>query len=491
MTVTYTGNLKFGLPTTGTESGVWGDVVNNQITTLVDQSISGTVSLTSMTNADYTLTNGNGNAANEARYMALLVPSSLTLTAARNIIVPSTSKMYLVKNSTTGGFSVTVKTSAGTGIAVPNGSEMMLYCDGTNVLTAFDTINVSTVNGGQIAGLRNKLINGNMNIAQRGTSFTANGNAYTLDRWTQFKNNTAVVDITQSTDVPSTLEFLNSLRLTVTTADAAVAIGETQSLFQPIEGYNARDLIGRAFTLSFWVRSSKTGVHCVSFANSGVDRSIVAEYTIIAANTWEKKSVTVAAGLITAGTWNWTNGSGVIAGFTLACGTTFQTTANVWQTGNFTGTASQVNCLDTIGNIFAITGVQLEVGTAASSFEQRSYGLELALCQRYYYEIMSPGLNSAYLPLVGYLMTATTLNTPFTMPVPMRTTPTLATSASADFVLYASGGAWVMTSVVKNGSIGSGISITWTSGTSGATATDVGLVYTNGTTARLALVAEI
>jgi hypothetical protein len=167
MAVTYTSNLKLGLPTTGTESGTWGDVVNDQITSLVDQSVSGTVSLTSMTNANYTLTNGNGNAANEARYMALLVPSSLTLTAARNIIVPSTSKMYIVKNATTGGFSVTVKTSAGTGIEVPNGATMLLYSDGTNVIVAFDTITTTTQNSGQLAGLRNRIVNGGMSIDQR------------------------------------------------------------------------------------------------------------------------------------------------------------------------------------------------------------------------------------------------------------------------------------------------------------------------------------
>lgn len=148
MTVTYTGNLKLGLPTTGTESGTWGDVVNQQITTLVDQAISGTVSLTSMTNADYTLTNGNGNNPNEARYMALLVPSSLTLTAARNIIVPNTSKMYIVQNSTTGGFAVTVKTSAGSGISVPNGSRALLYCDGANVLDGTTYMSSLTLGSG-------------------------------------------------------------------------------------------------------------------------------------------------------------------------------------------------------------------------------------------------------------------------------------------------------------------------------------------------------
>ncbi len=145
MTITYTGNLKLALPTTGTEAGAWGDVVNQQLTALLDQSVAGTVSLTAMTNADYTLTNGNGNAANEARYMAFTVPSTLTLTLARNIIVPTTSKAYIVRNLTTGGFAVTVKTVAGTGISVPNGRTMLLYCDGVNVISGFDYAGTLTV----------------------------------------------------------------------------------------------------------------------------------------------------------------------------------------------------------------------------------------------------------------------------------------------------------------------------------------------------------
>ncbi len=239
-------------------------------------------------------------------------------------------------------------------------------------------------------GARNKIINGSMDIAQRGTSFAAIASgAYSLDRWV-FGNATAgVVTISQQSDVPNNNEFQSSLRVAVTTADTSIAAGDVATINQLVEGYNARDLIGRTFTLSFWVRSSKTGTHCVGLRNSGNDRSYVAEYTISAANTWEYKTVTVSGGLITAGTWNWTNGSGVQLAWTLAAGTTFQTTANAWQTGLFVATANQVNCLDTIGNIFAITGVQLEVGSVATPFEHRLFGQELALCQRYYYRVVS------------------------------------------------------------------------------------------------------
>lgn len=242
------------------------------------------------------------------------------------------------------------------------------------------------LSGGQLAGMRNRIMNGRMDIAQRGTSFTGigAGGAYSLDRWFIDNNSDAAVTISQQLDVPSSNEFQNSLRSAVTTADASIAAGQNNRISQKIEGYHARDLIGKTFTISFWVRSSKTGVHCVALRNSGANRSFVSEYTISAANTWEYKTITVSGGLITAGTWDWTNGTGIALEWSLACGTTFQTTANAWQTGNFFATANQVNCLDTIGNIFAITGVQLEPGGVATPFEHRPIGLELALCQRYY-----------------------------------------------------------------------------------------------------------
>ena len=232
---------------------------------------------------------------------------------------------------------------------------------------------------------RNKIINGKMEVAQRGTSFTGIGAAggYTLDRWFIDNNTDGAVTISQQPDVPSSNEFQNSLRVAVTAADTSIAAGQNNRISQKIEGYNARDLIGRTFTISFWVRSSKTGAHCVGLRNSGPDRSYVAEYTISAANTWEFKSVTVSGGLITAGTWNWTNGTGISVEWSLACGTTFQTTAGAWQTGNFFATSNQVNCLDAVNNIFAITGVQLEVGGVATPFEHRPIGVERSLCERY------------------------------------------------------------------------------------------------------------
>lgn len=244
---------------------------------------------------------------------------------------------------------------------------------------------------------RNRIINGGMDISQRGTSFPAIASTtYSLDRWMYTASTTAVATVTQQADVPSNNEFQYSYRCAVTTSDTSIAASDLALISQYIEGYNVRDLIGKTFTLSFWVRSSKTGIHCVKFGNSIADRSYIVEYTVNAANTWEQKSITVSGGLITTGTWNWTNGIGVALTFALAAGTTYQTTANAWQTGNFVATANQVNCLDTVGNIFAITGVQLEAGSVATPFEHRPYGYELRLCQRYYEVVPNSTSASVY-----------------------------------------------------------------------------------------------
>jgi len=263
----------------------------------------------------------------------------------------------------------------------------------TDTISGVTTINTASINDGQLAGLRNKIINGAMEISQRGTSFAAAASGtYTLDRFAWYKSGAMVVTITQSTDVPNDT-FQNSLKVDVTTADTSIAAGDFAIISPRIEGYNARDLIGQTFTLSFWVKSPKTGTHCIGFSNSGLNRSYILEYTVSTANTWEYKSVTVTGGLITAGTWNWTNGSGLNVIFSLAAGSAFQTTAGAWQTGDFQATSNQVNCMDSTANDFFLTGVQLEIGPVATPFERRPIGTELSLCQRYFYSTTTNGSN--------------------------------------------------------------------------------------------------
>ena len=300
----------------------------------------------------------------------------------------------------------------------------------------------------QGSGMKNRIINGGMDISQRGTSFASPANgSYTLDRWGVYYVNDGAITITQNSDAPTNNEFQNSLRVTVNTSDTSIAAGQYSVISQTIEGYNVRDLIGRTFTVSFWVRSSKTGIHCFRMCNIGADRSYIVEYTITVADTWQYKTVTITGGLPTAGTWNYTNSEGLYITFSLAVGSTFQTTAGTWNTGNFLGTSNQVNCLDLAGNIFAITGVQLEVGAVATPFEHRLYGAELALCQRYYWRY-APGFISAYIAPVS-VTTTTNCSAYFSLPVPMRSVPALEQSGTAsDYAVVVSNVITALTSMV-------------------------------------------
>lgn len=143
MPSTYTSSLRLTLQATGENSGSWGSIVNNGVTSLVDSSVAGTATVTHDDTANYTLSTANG-ATDEARQMFLNITG--TLTAARNVVCPTASKLYFLRNNTTGGFAVTLKTSGGTGISVPNGKYAALYCDGTNVVNAFDYQSTLTAN---------------------------------------------------------------------------------------------------------------------------------------------------------------------------------------------------------------------------------------------------------------------------------------------------------------------------------------------------------
>jgi hypothetical protein len=235
---------------------------------------------------------------------------------------------------------------------------------------------------------RNAIINGDFNIWQRGTSFTSVADGvYLADRWFYSKISSAVHDITLSSDVPTVAQagrlFKNSLKADCQTVDSSIASGDLVRISQRIEGFNWLPLAQRTITLSFWVKATKTGIYCVSLGNSGGDRSYVAEYTVNASNTWEFKTITFTASP-SAGTWNYENGVGLALTFTLASGSTFQTTKDAWQTGSFFATANQVNACDSTSNDFFIAGVQLEAGSVATPFEYRTIQQELSLCERYF-----------------------------------------------------------------------------------------------------------
>jgi len=255
---------------------------------------------------------------------------------------------------------------------------------------------LSSVNGGPIAGSRNRIINGDMRIDQRnaGASLSvANTGLYSVDRW-RISNSVSTVTVQQSSSVVPT-DFSNSLGLTVSTTDNT----GSHAVAQYVEGFNFSDLSwgsanAKTVTLSFWVRSSLVGTYGVGLQNSAQNRSYVATYVINAANTWEYKTITVAGD--TTGTWvGATNGIGLSLEFDLGSASSYNQAAGSWGTGgNARRTSGCVNWANTSGATFYITGVQLEPGSVATPFERRSYGAELALCQRYY-DTISGGLLNA------------------------------------------------------------------------------------------------
>lgn len=232
-------------------------------------------------------------------------------------------------------------------------------------------------------GVNNLIINGNMDIWQRGTSFVSIPiNTYNADRWIWGSVGSQVVDINRSTLTPDESSQY-SLFINVTTPSGAIGAADNSAITQRLEGNVYRSIVGKNATLSFWVRSNKIGTYCVSFRNDGFDRSYVAEYTIDSVDTWEHKSITVPF-TETGGTWNYDIGIGLRIGFIMNSGSNFQTTANTWQTGNFDSTINQVNFGDTINNEFRLTKVQLEIGNVANDFEHRTITEETILCQRYF-----------------------------------------------------------------------------------------------------------
>ena len=286
-----------------------------------------------------------------------------------------------------------------------------------NQLTRRDYVNTLHAN-------RNVIINGNFDIWQRGTNFAAHPNSkFSADRYSYHKAGTMVHTTSRSADVPayaqSGTKSNYSIQLDVTTADVTIAAGDYCFISYRIEGYDYARLQGEDATLSFWVKGAKTGVHCVSFRNSDVSKSYVKEYTIASANTWEKVELTVPL-TETGGTWDYSNGSGLELGFALAAGSTFQTTKDAWQTGNYLGTANQVNEVDNDANYFKIAQVQFERGSTATPLECKSISDELARCQRYYQHLLQTDTF-----VDGYNAGGANFTMLVTYPVAMRDNPTL------------------------------------------------------------------
>jgi len=284
-------------------------------------------------------------------------------------------------------------------------------------------------NIGHLGAFKNKIINGNFNIWQRATSRDeADGNVYKADRWLTYLNGDAEFTFTQGTTPPTEsqigMKSTYTAKITVDTADVALTSSNYSLLAQKIEGYNFAALKGGNATLSFWVKSSATGIYCVSFLNTGYGYHFIREYTINTADTWEYKTLTVPFGDETAGTWNATTGIGCNVFFCLGAGDTYQNTADVWASGADYCTSNQENFWATGSNVFELSQVQLEKGLVATDFEGRSITQELAMCQRYFYKLTTyKYINRGY-GTEGYL------NLIFL--VTMRVTPTASYTLNAD-----------------------------------------------------------
>jgi hypothetical protein len=240
----------------------------------------------------------------------------------------------------------------------------------------------------QYNSFKNRIINGGMVIDQRnnGASVTVTGGSsyYSCDRWQEWMSQNSKYSIQRSTTAPA--GFINSLLATSLSAYSVVS-ADSFALAQNIEGLNIADFAwgtanAATVTLSFWVRSSLTGTFGGAISNSAVNRSYPFTYTISAANTFEYKTITIAGD--TSGTWLTDNGIGIRLWFSIGAGSTYLGTAGAWAGADYRGATGQTSVVGTSGATIYITGVQLEKGSTATSFDYRPYGTELQLCQRYF-----------------------------------------------------------------------------------------------------------
>jgi len=289
------------------------------------------------------------------------------------------------------------------------------------------------------AGRRNLIINGAMRVAQRGTgAFTANGD-YPVDRWQQISNTTDFTT-TQDSTVPTGKGFTNSIKIQPT-ATKSVSGSTYARIGYSIEGYDGAGLCwgtsgAKSATISFWVRASVTGIYSIGIKNAAANRSICLEYTIDSADTWEYKTITFPG--VTDGTWEQTASRFCYIDVWQAGQGSQTSTIGTWQNTNTNMSSNQVNLFTSTSNTFYLTGFQMEVGKVATPFEHRSYGEELALCQRYYQVLFNTNGTvatelSRWQGRIGSVYNASRVFVTVDLPTTMRTSPTVVLSTSPAF----------------------------------------------------------
>lgn len=249
----------------------------------------------------------------------------------------------------------------------------------------------------------NLVINGGLEYWQRGTSFTAAVNAtFSADRFKYGKLGTMVHNVSRSTNVPTLAQaktpITYSLLQTVTTAQPSLGAGDYVRMEHILEGNVLKNIAGKTFTISFWVRAFKTGIYSVSFQNWDQSRSYLKEYTILAADTWERKTLTLQHD--PSGSWFYDTAIGMKILFTQAAGTTFRSsTVDTWLNGSFMASTNQVNGVDNVANDFIITGVMLNEGYPVPfEFAGGNTITDFSLCQRYFVNMGDVKLTGATAP---------------------------------------------------------------------------------------------
>jgi hypothetical protein len=307
-----------------------------------------------------------------------------------------------------------------------------------------DSITVDQIADTAVHGRRNLIINGAMQVSQRGTSSTSSG-VHTCDRWNVNFQTFDQLAITQSQSTTAPSGFANSLKVEVTTAETAQADDEllyirTRLEAQDLQRLNYGESSAKALTLSFWVRSSLTGKYSVLVYQDDAIRSVTESFNISTADTWEYKTITIDGD--TSGTIDNNNGPGISIYFTLSSGGNFAGTPHSgW--GAYSATddfsfSDQVDFAAQTGT-FYITGLQLEVGDTATPFEHRSFGEELALCNRYYYVLGDGSISSNSLLGNGFGWASGQVELVVNYPVQMRSAPTLKQPSGTDKYNWASG----------------------------------------------------
>ena len=312
--------------------------------------------------------------------------------------------------------------------------------------------------------LKNRIINGAMQINQRGFSGAPpSDTAYTLDRWSARQSAGSKFTFAQSSTAPA--GYINSLLVTSSSA-YSISSGDYFAVVQPIEGLNISDFAwgtasAKTITLSFQVYSSLTGTFGGALSNSASNRSYPFTYTISSANTWTSISITIPGD--TSGTWITTNGVGVYVYLGLGVGSTYSGTAGSWSGGTYLSATGATSVVGTNGATWYITGVQLEVGSTATPFERRLYNQELANCQRYYQVVGAGGAGRAF--------NTTNFEAAVSLRVDMRTSPTATVINDSNNIAYPGIASYTTTSLASYVATTTGVALNLVSSglTSGAT----------------------